>query len=521
MILNESTKLGARFAIVFVAVWFAASATGVAQNEQTRSTPDSNSIEAIVSGVRINVIEGRVLYEREKIEIDAVSGLELKADDRIETAPDGRAEVLLQPSYVLRLGPATACGLLATEPDKIKLKLAKGSISFEVLKDDVFYQGGYLGVPVEAYLPVTVITDDAEVVVGQPGIYRINLVNGGRTELIVRDGEAVINGQRIKQKRVGRADRDSAETAEFNLRFEDTFDGWCRDRARALVVANRLLRDAPWMVDKKNGREATIDLPPEEDGENSAFVLSAKPATVNFVEPGVEAKQGNQDWRELTAEVDLEAGASLRTGTNSRTELLLLPNIYLRIDGDSEVILPQLSYEALRVNVLRGSVILDVVKFNARTPAISVDASTHSFSVVKAGNYRVNVANTLDTTIVRKGKVIISGRELGSCRKLVAGVESGCDEKLRDSFDVWSIQRGEGQAFDGRPMEAYLSRIKRNRTRSTGFWYLHPKAGYYTFIPFFSAGFRSPYGGRYANVFSQDRRGLLRRSRHGRSEDSR
>jgi len=358
-----------------------------------------------------------------------------------------------------------------------------------------------------------VVTRDNEIVIGRAGIYRINVMTDGRTELVVRDGEAVINGQRVKQKRVARTGQTGIETSEFDPLVEDAFDGWCRGRARALVVANRLLRDAPWMLARKNGKEAVIDLPPTEMQGSSAFVLSARPAAVNFVEAGVDVRQKGQDWRELTAGVDLEAGAGLRTATRSRTELLLLPNLYLRIDGDSEVVLSQVSYEAVKVKLLRGRIILDVVKFDSKEPAITVEGPSISFSVAKAGNYRLNVESDRGKIIVRKGRAVIAGHSVGGCHEIDSGVESDCDDKPKDGFDIWSIQRGEGPAFDGRPREAYLSRVKRNRTRSTGFWYLHPKAGYYTFIPFFSEGFRSPYGGRYSNVFSQDRMGLFRRKR--------
>jgi len=48
----------------------------------------------------------------------------------------------------------------------------------------------------------------------------------------------------------------------------------------------------------------------------------------------------------------------------------------------------------------------------------------------------------------------------------------------------------------------YLARLRRTRFRSAGFWYQEPGQTTYTFVPFTSQLFRSPYGGNYSTAFA-------------------
>jgi hypothetical protein len=54
-------------------------------------------------------------------------------------------------------------------------------------------------------------------------------------------------------------------------------------------------------------------------------------------------------------------------------------------------------------------------------------------------------------------------------------------------------------------MATRLAQMRRRRFRSTGFWYQYPPTGQYTFVPFFSTYFRSPYGGTYSSVLAPRR----------------
>jgi hypothetical protein len=235
-------------------------------------------------------------------------------------------------------------------------------------------------------------------------------------------------------------------------------------------------------------------------------VVSARPGAVNFVETGVEFTSTDKPWQELTDKTILVPGDKVRTSRHSFAELTMFPDLYLRIDGESEVLLEQLSNESVAFKVLRGSAILDVARFDRKElPEITVSGPSSSAVVGEEGNYRVNAKPSTDEIIVRRGKVLIQDRSIGSCRIITGGNTFECDRKITDNFDVWSQHRGEGQHFTGSVMATRLGQLRRRRFKSTGFWYQPQAAGQYTFVPFFSTYFRSPYGGTYSSVLSPRR----------------
>jgi hypothetical protein len=262
-----------------------------------------------------------------------------------------------------------------------------------------------------------------------------------------------------------------------------------------------LKKDAPW-AKKKEGREAMVDLPASEKKAGHPYVVSARPGAVNFVETGVEFSADQKSWQPLTDTSQLAAGNRVRTPRQSFLELMMFPDLYLRVDGDSEVSLEQLSNELIAIKVLRGSAILDVARFDRKEfPEIFISGATTAVAIAEDGNYRVNMRGR-EEIMVRKGKVVLQERSIGSCRIIAAGNTSGCDRKINDNFDVWSQHRGEGQSYSGTAMATRLAQLRLRRFKSTGFWYQLPARGQYTFVPFFSTYFRSPYGGNYSCALS-------------------
>jgi hypothetical protein len=327
----------------------------------------------------------------------------------------------------------------------------------------------------------------------------------------VRDGEAVINGRLVKEKRIGAASGNGIEISEINSKLEDSFDGWGRERANQLVDANRLLKnESPWAKDRKEGEETSVDLPEQEDKTKSArYVVSARPGTVIFVEAGVEFSQPSKEWEPLTEKSQLEKGDKLRTGAHTFAELSMLPDISLRIDSKSEILFEELSNESISLKLLQGSAILDVARFDEKeSPPIRLGGRSTSVTVGDDGNYRIDIKPKGDEFTVRNGKVFVKGRAVGSCKKIAAETVFDCEKKESDNFDVWSKHRGEGELFNGRDvvsMVAHLDRLRRVRFRNTGFWFQNPGKIDYTFVPFSSPRFRSPYGGSYSTVLSPRR----------------
>lgn len=465
------------------------------------------NIPAILTGVRASVVNGGVFYLRDNAKFDLESGHELKQGDVVRTSANARAELLLQPGNLLRLGPDTECQFLDDRYDRMKLLLKKGSISLELLKNDWEDSSDFFESLKQGFELIRIITPGAEVFLVQPGVFRINTDADGRTELAVRRGEALVDGRRVKEKRVAVAARGNVIVNDTELKSEDAFDAWARERSEKLIETNHALKkDAPWSK-KKEGRETMVDLPALEQRVGNPYVVSAKPGAVNFIESGVEFSSEQKPWEELTEKTQLAAGDKVRTNRHSFVELMMFPDLYLRVDGDSEVLLDQLSNETISVKVLKGSAILDIARFDRKElPEITIGGPSTSALVAEDGNYRVNVRSNGDEIMVRKGKLLFQERSIGGCRVITNGNTVECDRKVNDNFDVWSLHRGEGHYYTGTAMATRLAQLRRRRFKNTGFWYQHPQqSGQYTFVPFFSTYFRSPYGGNYTNALSPRR----------------
>ncbi|HJT26922.1 MAG TPA: hypothetical protein VJ784_05870 [Pyrinomonadaceae bacterium] len=459
------------------------------------------SIEGFISGIRANAVKGEVIYQRGDGKFPLESGLKLEQGDFIRSGKASYAELLLQPGNFLRVGADTELEVFSDQHEKMRLKLNKGSIIIELLTRD---NGGFSRYLIdEATELIRVITSDAEVFISRPGIFRINTTAGGRTEVVAREGEAAINGFRVKKKRRAVTANETVTVSEIDTKIQDDFDAWSRERAKQLVQANKSLKKTEsWSTRLKKG-ETEIEVPDENDNENArGRVISARPGTVNFVEDGVEFLRAAKEWEPLTEKTLLEPGDKLRTHVNSFAELVLFPDTHLRIDASSEVLIEQLTGDAIALKVVRGSMIVDVAHFDRKqSPQIIIGGSSSSATIRDNGNYRVD-GNTIT---VREGKVTFRERSISDCNRIKNNTISECDKEPVDNFDLWSQHRGEGELYNGRGTVAtatFLARLRRGRFRSAGFWYQEPGQTTYTFVPFSSQLFRSPYGGNYSTAFA-------------------
>lgn len=494
-----------RFAVLIVVLLNASAANGQAHN----------SFEGFMSGIRANAVKGEVVFQREAGKFPLEAGLKLEEGDFIRSG-EGYAELLLQPGNYLRVGHGTEFQIFSENYDKMRLKLNNGAINIELLSRESSNLWWY---PMEKSTElIRVITPAAEVFINQPGIIRIN-TSSGRTEVVVRQGEAVLNGHRVKKNRRAVAANGSVTFAEIDSRTEDSFDAWSRERAAQLVQANKLLKNEPaWSKRQKDG-DTSVEIPDDNEEDNTrGRVISARPGSVNFVEEGVEFRANGKEWEPLTEKSQLEPGDSLRTSANSLVELTLFPDMHFRLDESSEVLFDVLSNDSISFKVLRGSAIIDVARFDRKqAPQITIGGSSTSVVINDKGNYRVDARDAGNTITVRDGKVIFNERSVSGCKRIDGNAISDCDKKRFDNFDYWSQHRGEGELYNGRGMMAmvtHLSRLRRSRFKNTGFWYQQPGQTSCTFVPFTAQYFRSPYGGNYSTVLAP-RRNLMNRIQVG------
>ena len=292
------------------------------------------SFEGFMTGIRANAVSGEVFYQRNDGRFPLESGLTLEQGDFIRSGAAGYAEILLQPGNYLRVGNETECQIFSGQHDKMRLKLNHGALIIEVLSRETEYFRSYEWAAATEL--IRVITPDAEVFINQPGVFRINTTASGRTEVVAREGEAVINGYRIKKSRHAVAVNGTVSVTEINTKLEDNFDTWSRERAARMVQENKLLKkEAPWAKTVKRG-EVDVEVPQEEENDTvRGRVISARPGTVNFVEDGVEFSRDAKEWEPLNEKSQLEKGDRVRTTTNSFAELILFPDMHLRIDSSS------------------------------------------------------------------------------------------------------------------------------------------------------------------------------------------
>jgi hypothetical protein len=462
-----------------------------------------DDFDGFMSGIRANVIKGAVIYQRGQGKFTLEPGLKLEPGDFVRT-DDGYAELLLQPGNFLRIGSNSECQIFSDEHDKMRLKLNRGAISIEILARGS--SPSFLYTHDQANELIRVITPNAEVFITRSGIYRINASIVDRTELVARNGEALINGRRIKDKRRGVATNGNVAIDEIDSRSEDGLDTWARDRADKLVKANKSLKREAWTKKARAGlNPVTVEAPEEDPNNNRGRVISATPGFVNFVEAGVEFSHAGE-WKPLSEKSQLVTGDSVRTAKSSFVELALFPDMQVRLDGSSEVLFTGLSSDSASFKLLRGSAILDIARFDRKQfPQITVGGPSKSVVLDDQGTYRIDVRPDGETITVREGKVIFNERSVGSCHRITGDTVGDCDKKRYDNFDFWSEHRGEGQMYTGRATVAKttgLERIRRYRFRNTGFWFQQPGQMSYTFVPFTSLLFRSPYGGSYSTALS-------------------
>ena len=474
--------------VVVIAVVLSSFGTIAAQEPE-------EAFEGFMHGVRVNLVQGAVVYQREDAKFPLEPGLKLEKGDFIKTAPNAYAELLLQPGNYLRVAADTELQVINDEHDRMRLKLNRGAISVEILsRENVggFY-GGY-----EARYLIRVFTPDTAVFMAEPGIFRINATP---SELIVRNGAAVIKGRQVKGKRRAVVSNENVTITEIDSKIEDPFDAWARERADTLVRANKALKKTP--VWSKKEKEAAVDVAEEEEPRDSPLIVSAKPGTVNFLDDGVEFSHAAGEWEALTEKTNLQTGDRLRTGANSFAELELFPDMHFRLANGSEAVFEELSNDAVSVKIVSGSAILDVARFDRKqVPPITLATSSTSVTIADSGNYRIDA----DAITVRDGKVTLKERSIGACRTIAREVVSDCDKKRTDDFDYWSRYRGEGDYYNGLSMAGFLAKVRRLQFRRAGFWFQTPEEMSYTFVPFTSELYRSPYGGNYSTVLTPRRR---------------
>src|SRR6185295_11322898 len=160
---------------------------------------------------------------------------DLEAGDLVKTEVDGRVEMLLNPGSYLRVGENSEFELSDNSLENLELRLIKGTAIVEVTGAD------------DEDLFIGITTPHTRMSIVRRGLYRVSVVPGDATELIVRKGRVMLEGSHTKvnggNKVVFSSNSFSVAKLEKADKQELALDGWSKDRAQALAKENSRIND--------------------------------------------------------------------------------------------------------------------------------------------------------------------------------------------------------------------------------------------------------------------------------------
>lgn len=153
----------------------------------------------------------------------------LSDGDTVRTGAAGRLEVLLNPGSYLRVGGGTEFEMADASLEDLRLRVARGSVVVEAV--------GYDNLDPS----ITVETPQTEVAIIRSGVYRIDVLQGGLTEVSVVKGRVTVGEPPtvVKGGKVARVGGAGLEVVKYDKKRRDELDLWSKERAGEMAEANR------------------------------------------------------------------------------------------------------------------------------------------------------------------------------------------------------------------------------------------------------------------------------------------
>jgi len=158
---------------------------------------------------------------------------DLETGDVVSTGLDGRVEMLLNPGSYLRIGGNSEIELTDNSLDNLDIRLVRGTAIVEVTGTD------------DTELLINITTPHARMAIVRRGLYRVNVVPGDATELIVRKGRVMLDRNHTKVKggdKVIFSDNSFsvAKLKKSDKNFDD-LEAWSKNRGQTLARVNTRL----------------------------------------------------------------------------------------------------------------------------------------------------------------------------------------------------------------------------------------------------------------------------------------
>jgi hypothetical protein len=173
----------------------------------------------------LSYVEGNVTLNGEPADFSGVHFSDVKENAVVRTA-DGRAEILLTPGVVLRMGENTSLRMITNRLVDTRLELLTGSAVVEadqIAKDT----------------SVTIVCKDGVVTLPKAGLYRFDTepaqikVFKGDADVEVAGASQVVSGGHVLGLSNG-----AATLAKFDVEDTDSLDRWSHRRGSYLAMAN-------------------------------------------------------------------------------------------------------------------------------------------------------------------------------------------------------------------------------------------------------------------------------------------
>jgi hypothetical protein len=182
----------------------------------------------------VNAVTGRASMRHGNTEWQQLTIKEdLEAGDIVKTGLDGRVEMLLNPGSYMRVGENSEFELANNSLENLEVRLIRGTAIVEVTGAD------------DEELFIGITTPHTRLSIVRRGLYRVNVVPGNTTELIVRKGRVMLEGSHTKvkggNKVVFSSNSFSVAKLEKAEKDRDTLEMWSKDRAQTLAKANSRL----------------------------------------------------------------------------------------------------------------------------------------------------------------------------------------------------------------------------------------------------------------------------------------
>src|SRR5205085_7829317 len=160
---------------------------------------------------------------------------DLESGDRVRTAYDGRIEMLQNQGSYMRIGGDSEVELSDNKLSNLEVKLLRGTAIVEATGADGLE------------LNISISTPHTRLAIVRQGLYRLNVVPGDATELIVRKGRVILSDSHTKVKGGNKVVFSATAVSVAKLTKEEkkleAIDVWSKERAETLAKANRRIND--------------------------------------------------------------------------------------------------------------------------------------------------------------------------------------------------------------------------------------------------------------------------------------